>query len=203
MNIQTINKLVINLSSRNDRLKSFVEQIKWLDSYAQRVNGVEHDKPMLGIAQAHINSILIAKQNEWPVVLIMEDDVVFQAKEKTLPYLNEALKNVPEDWDVLLGGLYDLGGPSSTRQLTKVNEYWSRVGEFCGLHFYIINGKAYDKAIDGYDSATHFDRWVNKGGRKLNCYVTNKFIATQSNGMSDNVKKVVDYSDRIKRFSLL
>jgi glycosyl transferase family 25 len=185
------------LPSRTDRLKSFVEQIKYLDSYAQKVNGVEHDKPMLGIAQAHINSILIAKQNEWPEVLIMEDDVVFQAKEKTLPYLNEALKNLPEDWDVLLGGVYE------TRHLTKTNEYWSRTGEFCGLHFYIVNSKAYDKVIEGYDERTHFDRWVNKGGKKLNCYVTNKFIATQSNGMSDNVKKVVDYSDRIKRFSLL
>lgn len=161
-----------------------------------RVNGVEHPtKPMLGIAQAHTNAILIAKQSEWPRVLIMEDDVVFQAKEKTLPYLEQALKHVPEDWDVLLGGLYEC------RNIQPVNDYWSRVSEFCALHFYII--RSYDKAIDGYDGYTHFDRWMNKGGKRMNCYVTNKFIATQREGFSDNVKKNVNYTDRIKRFTVL
>lgn len=178
-------------------MQRFSKEITYLDSFAQKVSGVEHLNPMLGIAQAHINSILIAKQNEWPEVLIMEDDVVFQAREKTLSYLNEALKNVPEDWEVLLGGLYE------SRGLTKVNDYWSKTGEFCGLHFYIVKSSAYDKIIEGYDERTHFDRWVNKGGKKTKCYVLNKFVAIQSNGMSDNVKKVVDYSDKIKRYSLL
>lgn len=198
MQIQQINKLVINLPARTDRLEQFKKQIAYLDSHAQRVNGIEDPKPMLGIAKAHINCILLAKQNEWPEVLIMEDDVVFQAKEKTLPYLNEALKNTPEDWEVLLGGVYE-----SRHGFTKVNEYWSKTGEFCGLHFYIVKSSAYDKIIEGYDERTHFDRWVNKGGKRTNCYVINKFVATQSNGYSNNVNKVVDYSDKIKRFSLL
>lgn len=197
MHLRTINKLVINLPGRKDRLEQFTNEMKWIDSFAQRVNGVEHLKPMLGIAQAHINCILLAKQNEWDKVLIMEDDVVFQAKEKTSAYLNEAFKHVPEDWDVLLGGLYE------SRGITKINDYWSRTGEFCGLHFYIVNSKAYDKIIEGYDEKTHFDRWVNKGSKKTNCYVTNKFIATQRPGFSDQRKKLVDDSDRIKRFQLL
>lgn len=184
-------------------MQRFSKEITYLDSFAQKVNGVTNSKPMLGIAQAHINCILIAKQNEWPEVLIMEDDVVFQGKEKTAPYLNEALKNVPEDWEVLLGGLYGVGRSDAVGQLTKANDYWSRVGEFCGIHFYIVNKTAYNKIIEGYDEKTHFDRWINKGGKKTKCYVTNKFVATQSAGYSDQRNKYVDDSDRIKRYSLL
>jgi hypothetical protein len=37
----------------------------------------------------------------------------------------------------------------------------------------------------------------------LNCYVTNKMFAIQSNGYSDNVGSMVDYSDKIRKFALL
>jgi hypothetical protein len=194
MRLEDIPKLVINLPERVNRLNQFKEELKWIGSPdVHIINGVLNpDKPMLGIAQAHINAITAAKQ--WDKALIMEDDVVFQGKQNTLPYLNQALLNVPQDWDVLLGGLYE------TRGLTKVNEHWSRTGEFCALHFYIIRNFS---VIENYDNHTHFDRWVNKGGKKFNVYVTNKFVATQREGFSDNVKKIVNYSDRVKRFELL
>lgn len=146
-----------------------------------------------GIGQAHVNCILIAKQKEWDLVLIMEDDI--ELRKGAEDYLNLALKAVPNDWDVLLGGIYH-------GKNFHYNDYWNKVGEFCGLHFYIVNKSAYDKILL-YDGKHHIDRWMNKGGTKLNCYVTSKFVATQRNGFSDNVSKKVDYSDKLKMYKLL
>lgn len=191
-----IPKLVINLPNRADRLELFYKELKWFPYPVEVMPGVIDPTPLKGIAQAHMNCIKRAKDNNWPSVLIMEDDLVFQGKDKTVPYLTEALSSAPADWDVLLGGLYE------SRFTSKVNEYWSKTGEFCGIHFYFVNKSAYDTLIT-HDGTTHFDRYINKGSKKLNCYVTNKFIATQRSGYSDQRKKYVDDSDRIKRFQLL
>jgi glycosyl transferase, family 25 len=196
LNFTELNKLVINLPDRKDRLESFKKELVYLPcSNLQVIPGVVHQNPMIGIAQAHINAILIAKQNGWEQVLIMEDDVCFKGKEKTYDYVINCLENIPENWDILLGGIY------FCKKLEKENEYWSKVGEFCALHFYIVNSKAYDKILE-YNFKQHIDRWMNqKDG--LNCYVANKFFATQRNGFSDNTKLKTDYDILLKKFKLL
>lgn len=150
---------------------------------------------MIGIGQAHINAILIAKQSEWDKVLIMEDDACFNGKEKTYDYVLNCLDNLPPDWDILLGGIY------FSKELKNFNEYWSKVGEFCALHFYIVNYKAYNKILE-YNFKQHIDRWMNQNNR-LNCYVANKFFATQRNGFSDNTKTKTDYDILLKKYNLL
>lgn len=161
--------------------------------YVLIVNGIKSLKPHEGIGQAHVNCVLLAKQHELPYACIMEDDLRLQKGWEA--YLDECLQHVPEDWDILLGGVYEGLG-------AKVNDYWNRVGEFCGLHFYIVNAKAYDKIIE-YPGKTHIDRWMNQRGDKLKCYVTKKFFATQSPGLSNNTGKVEDYDHMISRKLLL
>ena len=193
MQFNEIPKLVINLPQRTDRLKLFNQEIKFIGNpCVQLVSGIIDPNPMKGIGQAHINCILIAKQSEWDNVLIMEDDVVFNGKENTLNYINIALQNAPNDWDILLGGIY-FGSPK------KHNEYWSYVKDFCGLHFYIVNSKAYDKILE-YNFKMHIDRWM---GSKVKCYVSNQFFATQREGFSDNTKKKEDYTKLLKKYKLL
>lgn len=196
MTLNDIPKLVINLPYRTDRLELFNKEFNYIsDSSPQIVNGVIDPNPIKGIGQAHINCILIAKQKEYEHVIIMEDDCVFQGKEKTLDYINKCLLNAPNDWDILLGGVY------YSKQRSPFNEYWERVGEFCGLHFCIVNSKAYDKILE-YDFTQHIDRWMNINNR-LNCYVAKKFFATQRDGFSDNTKKKEDYKNLLKKYELL
>jgi len=196
MKLNEINKLVIHLPERTDRFDSLLTEVMFLgEGPMQIVNGIRDPNPMIGIGQAHINCILLAKQKEMPYVVIMEDDVLFNGKEKTLDYINTALKNAPNDWELLLGGVY------FAERKKPYNEFWDKVGQFCGLHFYIVNSSAYDKILE-YDFKEHIDRWMNTGNR-LNCYVAKKFFATQSNGYSDNVKQKVNYESKIKKFELL
>lgn len=184
---------VINLPERKDRLNLFKQELEYTFFSPQLILGVKHNDPMIGIGQAHINCITLAKQRELHCILIMEDDLVFNGKEKTTPYLKMCMENLPEDWDILLGGIYS-GKPK------KYNEYWSLVKEFCGLQFYIVNSKAYDKILQ-YDFKTHIDRWLGK--QDLKCYVANKFFATQRSGLSNNTGKNEDYSNRLKKYDLL
>lgn len=190
MNFTELNKLVINLPERTERLAEFKKELIYLPcSNIQVMPGVKDKTVYKGIAQAHLNAILLAKQNDWHEVLIMEDDCVFQGKEQTYDYLLNALEDAPADWDILLGGIY-------FGNVVPFNNYWNKVGEFCGLHFYIVNSKAYDKILK-YDGTQHIDRFMNSKNR-LNCYVTKKFLATQRDGYSDNQGKHVDLSHILK-----
>lgn len=195
MKLNDIPKLVINLPHRADRLELLKKELIHINANVQIINGIEHNNPMFGIGQAHINCILIAKQMEYEHVIIMEDDCIFQAQDKTLYYINKCLLNAPNDWDILLGGVY------YSKQRSEYNDYWQRIGEFCGLHFYIVNSKAYDKILE-YDFKHHIDRWLNQNNR-LNCFVAKKFFATQRDGFSDNTKKVENYKQLLDKYILL
>lgn len=193
MNLRNIYKLVISLPHRTDRLNLVQKE---LDGWEfEIIPGVVMDNPIYGIAQAHLNCIRRAKELKHNCILIMEDDIVLRNGAKD--HLNTSLENLPKDWDILLGGVYE------NKNLRPFNDHWDQVGEFCGLHFYIVNEKAYD-AILAYDFSKnqHIDRWMNKENN-LKCYVLKKFIATQRHGYSDNVKMEVDYSDKIQNRRLL
>jgi GR25 family glycosyltransferase involved in LPS biosynthesis len=194
MDYRSLNKLVINLPSRRDRLENVQSQLNGIEYTI--IDGVIDSKPLLGIAQAHLNCIKHAKANNWSEVLIMEDDVVLRPNFED--HLNHCLYNLPTDWEVLLGGVYN------KKSLIKHNDFWDKIGEFRGLHFYIVNQSAYDKILS-YDPSEmqHIDAWINRHGKRLNCYVTKKFVATQKAGYSDNVKATVDYSHLIGKNQLL
>lgn len=88
MTLSEIPKIVINLPERKDRLEQVKKELAGWDYTV--INGVKASKPMLGIAQAHINAVMIASQNEWDKVLIMEDDI--QLRKGAEQYLNEAFR---------------------------------------------------------------------------------------------------------------
>lgn len=195
MTVQEIPKIIINLPERKDRLESILKEIEYIGGNYIVINGIKTEDPKIGIAQSHILAVETAKQNGWPYVMILEDDCVFDAKEKTLNYVNECLKNIPDKWDILLGGLYE------AKTISRNGIFWESVGQFCGLHCYIVNSTFYN-TFKSYNPNYHIDRWLNlKGENKI--FVSKKLFATQKAGYSDNVKQFKDYKSRLKRFNLL
>ena len=178
--------IVINLPQRVDRYKEFVEEVKWIQLEPKIMDGIPHREPYKGIGEAHVNCIQYAKAHSHPFIIIMEDDVVFQGKQHTYPYFIECMENSPDDWDVLLGGVYNRGAT------VDYNNWWEQVSTFCGLHFYIVASKAFDKLIT-WDGTQHFDRWMAK--QNLNIFVTKKYIAHQRDGYSDNAKGYTQFND--------
>ena len=158
-------------------------------------DGIVDKQPYIGIGLAHLKCIHRAKSEGWDKVLIMEDDVEYPGKDKTHKHIEECLSTLPDDWDIVLGGAYYLKGYG------KVNAHWKRVGEFAGLHWYMVHERVYDRILQ-YDYTDHIDRWI--GRQKLNIYLPHKIWAIQSDGFSDNVKKVTDYnSTYLTKFDVL
>lgn len=194
MILSEIPKLVINLPERSDRLESFKGEVEHIGGDYRVVNGIVMKFPREGIMEAHKLCITMAKINNWPNVMIMEDDVLFQAKGKTIEYVTNALREAPADFDVLLGGIYE-GKPQ------KFNDYWNKVGQFCGLHCYIVSERFYDKFLN-LSGPHHIDRLINMRGENK-CYVSKKFFAIQRPGYSDQIKGEVNYEHKLQKFELL
>ncbi len=189
-------KVVINLPERSERLERFKMNFNRLhpDSTFKVIDGVRKQPVHVGIAEAHLNCIGLAKENGWDKVLIMEDDL-YIPNIKANEYMTSALNKLPEDWDVALGGVY------WRRSEIKINNYWKKISEFCSLHWYLVSSKCYDKLLT-YDGSNHYDRWVGTQG--LNVYCTNKYFAIQYDGWSDNVNQETKYNDTyIKKQDLL
>lgn len=186
------------MPNRQERLIEFSKEIKKVfknDTY-YIIDGVVEKPISSGIAQAHMNAIKIALDMNWEYVIVMEDDLLFQANsETTLKYIKEAFKNVPDDFDMLLGGIYQSKG------LMHYNEFWQQTKEFAALHFYIVPRKNYEKFLS-FNKNGHIDRWCARDGFKK-CYVTKKLFAIQKNGYSDNAEKEVNYDYMLNKFTLL
>ena len=201
INLDELNICVINLPERIDRLNQFSHQIKKIlsNSSYNIIEGIRDKNPMVGIAKAHTNCIKLAKDNNWPYVLICEDDLIFKANNNNTlnKYIRNALDNAPDDFNILLGGLYNSG------KLTSYNQFWYKTNEFCGLQFYIVHNNCYDRIL-AFTNNMHIDRWyAHTKGANLNCFVTKQFFALQSNGLSDNVNKEVNYDRLLLGFKLL
>ncbi len=188
--------MVINLPERSERLLKFKDEFNYIfDDTFMVVNGVRKTPTFHGIAEAHMNCIRLAKEKGWDSVLIMEDDLYIPAKQKARQYISEAFNKVPEDWDILFGGIYH------SKQISKANNYWNRVGELCGAHFYLVHSRNFDKLLT-WDASNHWDRWLGLQG--LKCYIPSRFFAIQYDGYSDNVNKVTDYNNiYLKHFTIL
>jgi GR25 family glycosyltransferase involved in LPS biosynthesis len=187
---------VIHNRERKDRLESFINECQ-----TQGIKDVTFfpaifaDKPQTGIAIAHANCVLDAKNKGLEQVCIMEDDVQFTAPEAFNHFLN-LYNSVPKEADIFLSGI-------STGTPTKHSNGIARVNEFSGLHCYIINAKAYDRFLS-CPRGKHIDRWLGNriSGGKMNVFTAYPMVAIQHNGYSDNKKQVKDYSHLFNKHPL-
>jgi GR25 family glycosyltransferase involved in LPS biosynthesis len=173
--------MVINLPHRTDRLNQFTLAVKNIGTIKDEFivsPGIVAEKGFIGCGKAHVQAMETAfKLSEGPVV-IFEDDVVFPGKHKTVEHINKCLQNLPEEWDVLLGGVLTEDG------LKPYNEYWHEVVDPRGLQMYIITLKAFNRIKEGFKFNKHIDEWIANNGFKV--YVMNPMVAMQRDGYSDN-----------------
>ena len=62
-------------------------------------NGVKHNNPVLGCLLSHYNILKLATLWSLPYIFVFEDDVL--PNKNIIHYLNEALKNVPDNFKIL------------------------------------------------------------------------------------------------------
>lgn len=93
----------INLEHRVDRRQHVEEELTkiGLQDYT-RFNAIKMENGALGCSMSHLKCLQMAKENGWPHVLIVEDDILFLEKDVFINQINNFFKNHVDDWDTLL-----------------------------------------------------------------------------------------------------
>jgi GR25 family glycosyltransferase involved in LPS biosynthesis len=133
----------INLESRPDRKKHIEQQLNLLGINADRFNAIKLPNGALGCSMSHLKCLEIAKQNNWPHLLIIEDDILFLNHKLFKKQLNTFLTSHKE-WDVIL-----IGG-NNVPPYTKIDETCVKVSTCQTTTGYLVNAHYFDTLIQNF-----------------------------------------------------
>lgn len=143
-----------------------------------------HDNSSVAASINRSHKIIVehAKREKLPEILIMEEDVWFPGQTGYQYFL----QNMPAEFDLYLGGVYDLD------QEAKRNprETTIKIKKFTGLHCYIIRARYYNRFLAIPEEA-HIDVAQDGKGDFFVCF---PFAALQHPGWSANNRMKVDYN---------
>ena len=173
-----------------DRYKHITEEIKKL-----RCGGNTHivegiiDETKTAF-KSHQQCIRIAKEREYPHVLILEDDAVFT--DNAAEILAQSFDDVQKrNWDVLYLGasLLDFTTRTSSRLLRLKHAY--------ALHAYIVNYQMYDVILN-LQQTFEMDVHYNQIMPMYNMYMCDPIIAYQLPNYSDLQSGYRDYNEAMR-----
>lgn len=182
----------INLAHREDRWKLFSkERQKFPESFnIVRFEAINDPiEPRTGCAKSHITLLEMAKKNNMQSILVVEDDVRFV--EEPYTKIHAALANIPDDWDILLCGVYETPvGDKIEDNLYKI--YYAQC-----THCVVYNYSCYDTMIQYDGNPLGIDDYISYLAvtGEINLYHVHPPIAFQKSGFSDIKKAVFDWNN--------
>lgn len=138
---------------------------------------------MRSINLSHKQIVQFAKDHNLPEICIMEEDVMFPAKDGWQYFL----ANKPDNFDLYLAGAYTQDFETLAKVATSQKPV--QINRFAGLHCYIIDQGFYDKFL-AIPVEQHIDNIDGLG----TYYACAPFAALQHPGWSANYKSTVDYN---------
>lgn len=185
---------VIHLEGRPEHFK---EELKAFGVDYNIIEGVKHEKGNIGVSLAFKKVIELNYDQEQ--TLIFEDDVKFTSV-NSRSHWDKCVSELPEEWDILIGGSYQYDAISKKGNLIKL-------GDFSALHCVLINKKAYDSFLihDPVNGIPHIDRHLGKMAQLglINVYLCDPMIALQHPGYSHTRNMNVDYEYKLKDKNVL
>jgi GR25 family glycosyltransferase involved in LPS biosynthesis len=137
--------LYINLESRVDRKEHIESQLKSIGIiYPRRFNAIKLKNGRIGCSMSHLKCLEIAKKNNWPYVMICEDDLLFLDSEKFVKHVNRFFSlhgNNGDSWNVLL-----LAG-NNVPPYTSIDDTCIRVSHCQTTTGYIVKRSYYNILI--------------------------------------------------------
>jgi GR25 family glycosyltransferase involved in LPS biosynthesis len=192
-----VKRLVINIERDKLRRDRTVEE---LASHGYKdfeiMKAVEDVDPKKGISMSFRKAIIENYQE--PYLHIFEDDIMFSSKDSYRVF-NDNMNLLPQDWDVYLGGSYEYKIDYKTKGFIKVLD-------FSSLHSVVIKKKAYDKILaHNYSIMDNIDRYMGylSKNKQLNVFLCDPQVAIQYPGYSYQIKKNVNYTDRLRDKNIL
>ena len=175
--------LVINLDSRVDRLNYVNKEFATWPVSVERISAVKYKPGWKGCSASHLNCIKLAKERNYPWVLIVEDDCILSSNalqqfQSLLPYL----WNNRDRWDIFYGGI------TSLKHKSRV-EYSPPIYEVSGYttHFCLIHKSTYDSILNGHNkNILEYNEPIDVYyAENFRIWTTTPFFAKQRHGKSD------------------
>jgi GR25 family glycosyltransferase involved in LPS biosynthesis len=190
----------INLASRPDRKQHVESQLKTLGITAERFNAIKLPNGALGCSMSHLKCLEIAKENNWPHLLIVEDDIKFLKPELFKSQLNLFLTN-HKSWDVVL-----IGG-NNIPPYTKIDDTCVKVSTCQTTTGYLVNGHYFDTLIENFRSGIKkliefpqqhviyaIDKYWFQLQKRDNWFLIIPLTVTQREDYSDIEKRPTNYT---------
>jgi GR25 family glycosyltransferase involved in LPS biosynthesis len=189
----------VNLDKRTDRWQECLDEFsKNGIENVERFSAVDGDtiptseysfpirKGNAGFALSHINLLKDAIEKGYKNFLMFEDDVEFT--DNFVEKFNIAIKDLPENWDILyLGGNHAWGVPS------KITENLSIANNTLAMHAIAINSSVYQSLLDVQTIHEPTDVTYSKNLYRFNSFVFTPSLAWQRPSWSDIEEANVDY----------
>ena len=138
----------INLDKREDRRTEIENELKQFNlcDKSERITAIHTpEQGILGCTMSHLNALRLAKERNYPNVLILEDDFYFTITKEEFENQLEQLKNVSFDVCMISYNIQH-ARPTEYPFLQKIIEAQTASG-------YIVNEPFYDKLIELYEEA--------------------------------------------------
>lgn len=192
----------IHLPKRTDREENMYKELDYfIPNQYTILDAEKHTIGKIGVSRSFKKAISEAQKLNLNHVLVFEDDVRFTS-ERSRECFQNALDTLPDDWDVLLGGIY------ADTNLFDYNEHMKKVESFSALHCVLFRDTMYERILghkeDGYktiDLDTYIGQMSKNG--EINVYLAYPMVAIQYTGKSNTVNKVVDYSKYLEKYDIL
>jgi GR25 family glycosyltransferase involved in LPS biosynthesis len=194
--------LYINLENRYERNLDTINELKKLGiKKPNRFNAITHEIPLIGCAMSHIGCIERAKELNWNYVIIFEDDIKIEGKQKLIQKFNKFIKY---DFDVLYLGCWNYVKP------LQVEKDLSKIVKAGTTHAYIVKSHYYDTILNNLKNGIELKlKYPNNGKynideyydilqQKDRWYCITPIHITQRDGWSDNFNETRNLSKVIQ-----
>lgn len=195
--------LYINLESRKDRREHIEQELKSVGIHGIRFNAIKLQNGRVGCSMSHLKCLQIAKKNNWPYVMICEDDLLFIDKEKAVNCMNHFFKLHASNKDacsiVLLAG-------NNVPPYKKVDDTCIRVSHCQTTTGYIVKNVYYDTLMENIKTGIEklmknptnhtmyaIDKYWIQLQKKDIWYLLAPIIAIQREDYSDIEQKTTNY----------
>lgn len=182
-----ITAYIINLKHRTDRRDHMINEIKKLPISYEFVEGIVDETKTC--FQSQKKCIQLAKENNLPYVLVLEDDAVFT--DHVIEILEKTFSEVQTmNWDMFFLGA-NLQAPAS-----RISDSLLKLNGAYAAHAYIVNAQFYDTIIN-LPHICEMDVHYHDLMIKHNIFMCDPMIAYQLPSYSDLQDGYRDYNQSI------
>jgi len=184
---------VINLDKRQDRMNEIKTEFKHWPVSIERISAIKLSPGWKGCFASHLKCIQIAKDRNYPWVVILEDDCILTPNaihrfHELLPFL----WNNRRRWDMFNGGVTYLKQHTQISRKPSIHEVYGYAA-----NFYMVHQAAYNRILNGCPkNPEHYKDPVDVYYTDtFRIWTTTPYLAKQRPGESDIGEKMVkDYT---------